>query len=511
MRLHAPRVASSLCGLVGSSLLLALVTVSLAACDKKTPPPTPTADPAKAPAAGSADMVASAAGSAGTPIPTPGAAASAEPAAPPVEPVCKVASQKIWTKGVNPVTGITAVELPDGRDVVGFAIGNVPHVLAIDAGGVGKMSKVLVDPGSLFAKAPKKDEGSRAVLRVTPVKLGQSSAHAFVDFRDDLKIAAVPGKPEITKARRVVCGPVDRPETWVSWEGPAYLDDAKLGKEPLTTLKAAGSLEAGKPYREVRDCRSFYDAPHDDEWIVGSELVIQAEGSASARAQLFVERGKDGSRDPVATLDLATDPFRLAGFDTPVSHELGDGAYLVAARAPGKLLAMVVDHEKKPLGKTTEYKGSYQMPDLAQDGKDDVLTTAQTVGTDKLALRALRIPGDTRALPAGFVPVIGDADDSKTEGRPEFLRDEKGQRWLAYIEDADKGKGHLEILPLTAGFRAAGKPYAVTEGNERATEARLFAKKGGGFLVVYLRADGPANTELVTEDLVCEIKAEGAR
>ncbi len=481
--------------LVATALFLPLV-FSLVGCKNKTkdsPKPEPN------------DPVTTTSGEPAATTPSP--APSAEPVAPAVEPVCKVDAQKVWTKGVNPTTGLTQVELPDGTNVLGFAIGNTPHVLTVAAGGTGRVAKVTVDPASAFAKAPKAAEGVRIVWRVTPVKLEGSTVRAFVDFRDELKTTAAAGKPEVTKSRRVVCGPVDRPDTWVSWEGPAYIDEPKHTKAPLAALRAADLLKVGTTYKEVRDCRSFYDAKHDDEWIVGSELAIDTDGTKNtAKANLFVEQGKGGVRNTETSLALTAEPFKLAGYDIPVSHELTDGVFLVAARAPGKLVAMMVGPNKKPIGGTTEYKGTFQMPDLAQDGKDDVVTTAVVTGKDTLALRALRIPGDTHAMPAAFTQVMTDADESKTESRPEFLRDAKGQRWLAYLEDAEKGKGHLEIIPLTASFRAAGKPHAVTTNDERATEARLFAKKSGGFILAYLRDAGAAGTELVTEDLSCEIK-----
>lgn len=463
-------------------------------------------DKAEKEAPGAASTASSAAASA-APKASESAApgASAAPAAPAPEPVCKVEGQKVWTKGVNAATGITAVELPDGTDALGFAIGNTPYVATVGAGGAGKMQKVTVDPGSAFATAPKAPDGVRVVFRVTPVKIEGATVRAFVDYRDEVKAKAVAGHPEVAKTRKVVCGPVDKPDTWVAWEGPAYLDDPKHAKDPLAALKGAELLKAGAQYKEVRDCRSFYDAAHDDEWIVGSELVIEGDG-AKAQANLFVAQGKGAARATATSMPVTTSPWKMQGFDTPVSHELADTSFLVAARAPGKLLAMIVGHDKKPVGGITEYKGTFQMPDLASDGKDDVLSTAVATGKDGLALRSLRIPGDTHAMPAAFTQVLTDEDESKTEGRPEFLRDAKGQRWLAYVEDAEKGKGTLEIIPITAAFRAAGKPHAVTTGEEKATEARLFSKKGGGFIVAYLRDAGAQGLELVTEDLSCEVK-----
>ncbi len=434
------------------------------------------------------------------------AASRSDPPTPTTKPVCRVEAQKVWTKGVSATTGLTAVELPSGP-ALGFAVGATPHVLTIARGGVGKLAKVTVDPGSAFARAPKAPEGTRLIWRVTPAKIEGATVRAFVDFHDELKAVAPAGKPEVSKTRRVVCGPADRADTWVSWEGPAYLDEAKHARDPLAALKGAELLKKGAPYKEVRTCRSFLDAKRDEAWIIGSELVVDTDDAkATAKANLFIEQGKNGNRIAATSLVVPTDPLRLVGYDVPVSHELGDGLILIVARAPGKLVALMVNHDKKPVGGILEYKGTYQMPDISTDGKDDVLAAALATGKDSFALRALRIPGDTHAMPASFNPVMTDDDGSKSESRPEFLRDSSGQRWMAYIEDADKGKGHLEIVPLTAAFQAAGKPHAVTAEGERATEARLFASAAGGFVVAYLRDAGGAGHELVTEDLSCEVK-----
>jgi len=145
------------------------------------------------------------------------------------------------------------------------------------------------------------------------------------------------------------------------------------------------------------------------------------------------------------------------------------------------------------------------MPDASEDGPDDVLIASLKTDKDAYALRALRVPGTKAELPATFSKVTTDEDDSHSESRPEFIRDLKGQRWVAYIENAEKGKGHLEIIPVNAGFRATGKPYAVTKEEERATEARLVPQKDGGFVVVYIRDAGTGVGELVTEDLDCKI------
>jgi hypothetical protein len=434
------------------------------------------------------------------------AAASSDVPAKPVDSVCKTDGQKVWTKGVSASAGLTALELPDGTDLVGFAIGSTPHVLDVKAAGAGTMNKVAIDPGNRFAKAPK--DGARYVWRVTPTKGGGAGKYgALVDYRDEAKLATPPEHTQATKTRTVACGPVDQPKGGVVWEGANILDEPKHAKDPLHVLSEANLLGHGVVYDEVRDCRSFYDAEHGAYWVVGSDLHVEGEGDKpTAKSELFIQVQGDAKREVVTSMPVTTAPFKLVAYESPVSHQLGDASMLIMARTPSALVGMAVGKDKKVIGKVAEYKGMFQMPDLAADAKDDVLVTAQHTGKDGMALRAGRIASDSNALPATLTQVDANEVETKTESRPEFLRDAKGQRWIAYLEDAEKGKGNLQIVPVTATFRAAGKAYRITGEAEKAAEARVIAKKGGGFVVAYLRDAGAAGNELVTEDLTCEVK-----
>ncbi|MBL0194255.1 MAG: hypothetical protein IPQ09_08560 [Myxococcales bacterium] len=61
-------------------------------------------------------------------------------------------------------------------------------------------------------------------------------------------------------------------------------------------------------------------------------------------------------------------------------------------------------------------------------------------------------------------------------------------------------------MPIGADFRSQGRAYAVSKDDEKASEARLFAKPRGGFTVVYVRDGGAAGGELVSEDLDCKVE-----
>lgn len=427
-------------------------------------------------------------------------------------PVCTVNATKVWGKGVNTLTGLTAVQMNDGRTAIGYATGNTPQVLVVGQKGEGKQLRVDVAKDSTFAaKAPKGAAGTRAVFRVTPVKLDDKAAKAFVDFRDDYKTEAVPtqGAPLPQKSRRVVCGPTDSGDKWVQSDYANFIDDPAYGKDPVTALKNAKLLHNDAVVEMVRDCRTFYDPKKDETWIVGSELRFKQDANEKVTVEsvLFVEQGKQQKEKPLHTTPIKADAFKVVDYEVPISHELADGSFVVAARVGGSaLVAAMLEHDKSVRGAFKTYQGYFNMPDASEDGPDDVLIASLKTGTDAYALRAMRIPGATKSeLPAQFSKVTTDEDDSHSESRPEFIRDAKGQRWVAYIENAEKGKGHLEIIPVNAGFRATGKPYSVTKEEERATEARLVPQKDGGFVVVYIRDAGGGVSELVTEDLDCKV------
>ncbi len=436
----------------------------------------------------------------------------AKPVGPP--PTCTVNAQKTWGKGVSTLTGLTAVALSDGKTAIGYAVGNTPQVLLVGQKGEGSIAKVEISKESTFAaKAPKAGKGNRVLWRVTPTKIEGKTAHAFVDFRDDWnnEVAAAPasaGQPPPKKSRRVVCGPADSGDKWVSFEGDDYFGDPAYGKDAPAALVNAKVLSDAQPYTEIRDCRTFYDAKKDETWIVGSEIrVTVKDGKAAAESVLFIEQGKQQKEVPLHKTTLKTDPWKLADYEVPVSHELANGTFLVAARIAGSaLVAAKVEHDKTVIGQFKTYQGYFNMPDASDDGPDDVLMASMKTGKDTWALRSMRISGDKAELPAKFSEVLTDEDESHSESKPEFLRDSKGQRWVAYIENAEKGKGHLEIIPVSATFRSTGRPYAVTKEEEKASEAKLVAQKDGGFIVAYIRDAGTSGGELVTEDLDCKVE-----
>lgn len=162
----------------------------------------------------------------------PSAVASAA-AAPPIgaPPACKISGQKVWGQGANKVTGLTDVDLPDGRVAIGLALGNEPHVLVIGKGGVGKLTRVVPKEGTDLAKKIAPADGARSVMRVTPVKVDGTHVEAFVDYHDDYK----------DKRRHVACGPADGDAAWINFDGVPLLDRAEqpTGAERARLFKSS--------------------------------------------------------------------------------------------------------------------------------------------------------------------------------------------------------------------------------------------------------------------------------
>src|SRR5262249_46024451 len=139
--------------------------------------------------------------------------------------------------------------------------------------------------------------------------------------------------------------------------------------------------------------------------------------------------------------------------------------------------------------------------DVSVDGDDTIVATSIAKGKD-FVLRAARLDAKQPVLPKSLSPIVTDDDGKDSESEPDFTRDAKGRRGVSYVE-GERGKGHLEIVPVDADFRATGKPFEITRETERASEARLVELTGGSILVAFLR-EKDNDVELVTEELTCE-------
>ena len=477
------------------------LVLSLASCkDEPAPKPVTTAAAtATATAAATTTGAVTAAGSAPA-VESAASSAAAPPIGPP--PACKINAQKSWAKGLNKLTGLTEVELPDGRIAIGFATGNDPQVLVVGQNGQGAVVKVPLKPGTALATPPKREDGGvRFLMRVTPVKVEGGTAEAFADYRDEYKKA---------KRMRVACGPADSDDAWISFDDVPLLDrdPAPTGKdrEKLFTPHETGAEQA---YHELRDCRTFADLIRNETWVVGWVLMgtDPTDGGATAwKASLVVDRGAKEHEKHLHERELKGAPPKVLNFEVPVSMRAADGTYVLAARYSGSMVVALLN-EDKTLRTMKTYPGFPTLPDITQDGDDIVIAAgiAKPNGKEYL-LRALRLSTKHPELPKEMVPIVTDDDDKDSETMPDFTRDAKGRRWMSYVE-GERGNGHLEIVPINANFQAVGRPFEITTEDERASEARVVALKDGSIFMAYLR-DKDKSTELVTLDLSCDIVAK---
>jgi hypothetical protein len=471
--------------LCGAALL------SAAGCTEDKPVPAPpapkeSAAPATTASTKSVSAVLSAVPTASTPAPVIGAA-----------PLCAVSGLKVWGKGANKTTGLTSVPLPDGRVAVGLAFGLQPHVLVISKTGDGKLLKVPAKEGTPLAKVPKLPEGERHLMRVTPVSVDGDKVQAFVDYRDEYK----------NKHRRVACGPAEGSDSWISFDGVPLLDqDPQPVGDALADLFKKKDVDGDDGYHELRDCRTFADLAKKETWIVGSELraTRKDDGTTIWRASLVIDRGPTTHEKHIHELDLRGNPPQITNFEVPMLDDLHSGGYVLTARYGGTLMAALLNDDKSVRGNMQIYPGYPTRPDVASDGDDTIISTSMTKGKGEFALKALRISGKKAELPHALTPIITDDDNIDSEMDPDFTRDSKGRRWVSYVEGL-KGAGHLEIVPVDEQFRAIGKPFLITQEDDKTSEGELTELNDGAMLAVFLRDAGQGSLELVTEVLNCEL------
>jgi hypothetical protein len=468
------------------TFLLATGALALAGCPKDNPP-----DPARPATSAATATTAAVSGAAAAP------GASAGVAAPPSRPpACKISSEKVWGSGANKLTGLTAIDLADGRVAIGLALGNDPHVLVVGRSGDGKLVRITPKPGTDLAKTIKSADGTRSVLRVTPTKVDSDHVNAFVDYRDEYK----------DKRRHVACGPADGDAAWISFDGTPLLDrkDPPTGDERVALFKSKDS-DGDAGYHELRDCRTFSDLKKNETWIIGSELraVDKPDATTEWKTSLVIDRGPSTHEVHLHELDLKGTPPHIINFEVPMLQKLHGGSYVLTARYGGSLLGAILNEDKTLHGGMVSWGGFPTRPDVATDGDDTIIATSISKGNSEFSLRALRISAAKPELPKALSPIVTDEDNKDSESEPDFTRDSKGRRWVSYI-DGERGNGHLEIVPVDANFHFTGLPFEITKEDDRASEARLVEMSDGTILVAFLRETGP-KVELVTEDLDCEI------
>jgi hypothetical protein len=429
--------------------------------------------------------------------PTAAASASATATVAAVDegpPVCQRSNEKVWSAGANKLTGLTTKGF-DGKVAIGLALGNDPRVLVIDKDGSAKLMKVKQ---GAKAKLPPGKEAFRNLMRVSPQAIDGDEARAFIDYRDDYK----------DKRRHVWCGPADADEKFLEYEGTSWLDmDPKPtgeDKKKLFSWKKLGG------YVELRDCRTFVSRKDNEVWALGSVLrgIEKPDGTNEWKMVFLVDFGKKDDEIVLHEAQLKGDPPKATSFEIPISRRIKDKGWLIATRFGGSLLVGLLDNDRKLKGAFKSYKGFPSMPDIeTTDESQMILTTGIGFGADR-SLKALILSKTNPELPADYQRIKLDPSESAEKdssfSAPELTMDDKGRRWLVYIE-GPANKGHLRMAPLGIDLQPIGRTFTVTQSEAYSSEARLVALPGGKLVIAYLR-DKEGKTELVTEQLSCDVK-----
>jgi len=408
-------------------------------------------------------------------------------------PVCQRSNEKVWSTGANKLTGLTTKGFDD-KLAIGLAIGTDPRVLVIDKDGSAKLMKVKQGEK---AKRSQEKGAIRSLMRVSPHAIDGDEARAFIDYRDDYK----------DKRRHVWCGPADADEKFLEFDGTSWLDlDPKPEGEEKKKLFSWKKLGG---YVELRDCRTFVSRKDNEVWALGSVLrgIEKPDGTNEWKMVFLVDFGQKDDEIVLHESQLKGDPPRAAAFEIPISRRIKDKGFLIATRHGGSLLVGLLDNNRKLKGAFKSYRGFPSMPDIGSTDDQLILTTGIGVGADR-TLKALLVSKASPELPADYQRVKLDPSESSekdsTFSAPELTVDDKGRRWLVYVE-GPANKGHLRVAPLGIDLHASGRSFSVTSGDVYSTEARLAALPGGKLVIAYLR-DKEGKTELVTEHLSCDVQ-----
>lgn len=494
--MRVPMRASSKSSLVPLSVL-ALAACPLAACSSQGGDASGDAPGKEGPAATAAATASAAPTAAATATASAEPTTSAAAAEPEGPPVCERSNEKVWGAGANKLTGLTTKGFEGGKIGVGFAFGNDPRVLVVAKDGSAKVMKVKQGEK---ARRPDPKEGTRFLMRVSPSDIGGDEARAFIDYRDEYKK---------DKRRHVWCGPADADEKFLEFDGVSWLDlDPRPAGEEKTKKYFSWKKLGG--YVELRDCRTFVSRKDREVWALGSVLrgIEKEDGTNEWKMVFLVDFGRHDDEIVLHEAPLKGDPPKATAFEIPISRRIKDKGWLIASRFGGNLLVGLLDQDRKLRGSFKTYRGFATMPDIATTDEDNlVLTTGIGVGKDR-GLRTLTISKANPELPADYRPIklepTGEAEGDASFSAPELTHDDKGRRWLVYTEGA-REKAHLRITPLGIDLQPNGRTFAVTSGDVHASEARLIALPGGKLVIVYIR-DKEGKTELVSEQLECEVK-----
>jgi hypothetical protein len=419
------------------------------------------------------------------------ASVSAAPPPPPPPP-CTAAAAFVIDKGARLDTGLTSVEIENGKQVaVGYAVGDgSPRVAMVDA--TGAVTKADPDWSHVKDQEQKKDPTMvRHVFRVTPLGiLKTGKMRVGMDFLDSFPTKGV--------GSYLRCGPADI-EPVITDDGGAQFDDPT---EDQVAKLAAGS-DTDSAAVDFRDCRTFgnekksfvlatqvkREGPGDDHNLLYSWVIDEIPGKGMIKDfsvdKRVVKPTKDGKYP------------KIEHFVTPVAIPMGDLGMLITARDQGNIVFVkrTAKLEKSGEPKAMWLGAAAGMPALdIQNGQVYVMTTEfQKTDLYGVLFPATSTPEKPQKVELTDPNAPNDARDSASMDVTST-----GDMAVAFVDGKAPAR-HARMTVLGPDLKQKlPTVFDVSPDGVNVSEARIVSLASGKFLVTYLQGDGQLSGQLVS-------------
>jgi hypothetical protein len=433
--------------------------------------------------------------SASTPVAVTSAVASAAPvpeAAPP--PPCTAEAPIVIDKGARADTGLTAVELQNGKQIaVGYAVGEgIPKVALIDD--TGTVTKADPDWSHVHDSEQKKDPAMvRHLNRITPLGvLPSGKMRIGMDLIDAF--------PEKGKGSYLRCGPAEI-EPVISDDSGAQFDDPTEDDVAKLTF---GTDDTDGATVDFRDCRTFGDVKR--AFVLASQVKREGPGDDhNLLYQWFVDAlpGKGTIKDPIIDKRVAKPTAdhhypKIEHFISPVAIQIGDLGFLITSRDSGNIVFVkrTGKLEKAGAAQAMWLGAASGLPALdMQNGQVYVLTTEY----QKTDLYGVLFP----ATAAPQKPQKVDLQDPAppTEGARESASIDiasNGDVAVAFVDGkAPARRARLTVLGSDLKQKLPAV-FDVSPPDATVQETRVVSLQSGKYLVTYLRTDGQIQGQMVS-------------
>ena len=421
---------------------------------------------------------------------TSAAVSAAPPPAPP--PPCTAAAAFVIDKGARLDTGLTSVEIENGKQVaVGYAVGDgSPRVAMVDA--TGAVTKADPDWSHVKDQEQKKDPAMvRHLFRVTPLGiLKTGKMRVGMDFLDSMPTKGV--------SSYLRCGPADI-EPVISDDGGAQFDDPT---EDEVAKLPAGSETDGAAV-DFRDCRTFgsekrsfvlatqvkREGPGDDHNLLYSWVLDEMAGKGMIKDAVIDKRVIKPTKDGKYP--------KIEHFVTPVAIPMGDLGMLITARDQGNIVFVkrTAKLEKAGEPKSMWLGAAAGMPALdMQNGQVYVMTTEfQKTDLYGVLFPATSTPEKPQKVMLTDPNVPNDARDSASMDVTST-----GDMGVAFIDGkAPNRRARMTVLGADLKQKLP-TVFDVSPDGVNVSEARIVSLSTGKFLVTYLQGDSQLSGQIVS-------------